>query len=80
MKRIFFRVRFSGEYFAPFVINGKDLPVSNSVKILGEPSAGNLKEKERQEHSRFISLFKASPRRGGEGVDLHDLPSFTARR
>ena len=34
MKRNFFRVRFSGEYFAPVVINGKYLPVSNSVKIL----------------------------------------------
>ena len=34
MKRNFFRVRFSGDYFAPFVSNGKDLPVRNSVKIL----------------------------------------------
>ena len=43
MKRNFFRVRFSGEYFAPVVINGKDLPVCNSVKILEAAISGILK-------------------------------------
>ena len=39
-KQNFFRVRFRGEYalgftnFSPVVINGKDLPVHNKVKIL----------------------------------------------
>ena len=43
MKMNFFRVRFSGEYFKPFVINGKDLAVSNSVKILGVAISAILK-------------------------------------
>ena len=38
-------------------------------------SAGNLKERERQEQNRFASLFKVSPRSGlNKGrVDFNDL-------
>ena len=43
MKRNFFRVRFSGEYFSPVVINGKDLTVCNSVKILDVEISAILK-------------------------------------
>ena len=39
-----------------------------SISDLSEPSAGNLKEKERHEHSRFVPLFKVWPRWGGEGA------------
>ena len=43
MKMNFFTVRFSGEYFALDLINGKDLPVCHSVKILDVAISAILK-------------------------------------